>query len=220
VRGVDRARGGGQALQRRQRHAGHPPSDDDGNQQSGGHAPQQELQEAPQRAVGPGERRADLQQEHLRRRVPGDDAVGQPDPAVVGLHVVQPRLIAERFHFVRREREAEGGDRVRLRQQRARRRVVDLVEAGRALHERGLFRIARIEEDLGLAALEVQVAVQPVGHLDEARRRVGIELLIEHAVRHRRERRQQQPEDERVEHRQTRAQREGRRHAGGESVRM
>jgi hypothetical protein len=132
---------------------------------------------------------------------------------------VQPGLLAKRHHLSGREGEAERCDGVGLRQQRARRRVVDLVEARRALHERGLVGIARVVDDLGAPGLDVQVAMQPAGHLQEAGRRVGVELLREDAVRHRRERRQQEPEHRRVEDGQARADREPGDHAGGESVR-
>ncbi len=59
-----------------------------------------------------------------------------------------------------------------LDEQRPRPPVVDLIETRRALDEGRLLWIAAVVLDLRLAALEVQVAVQAVGQLDQAGGRV------------------------------------------------
>ena len=90
------------------------------------------------------------------------------------------------------------------------RAVVDLVEARRALHERR-FLADRSDRNAnsGFAVIEVQVAVQPVGQLDQARGGVGIELLRERAVGDRRRARSgAAPKTRGVEDREPRAQRE------------
>jgi hypothetical protein len=75
------------------------------------------LQVAPQRGVVGGEQRADLEEIRLVV-IAGDVAVRQPDAAVIGLDVMQARLIVERLHFRRREGEPERFERVGLRDQR------------------------------------------------------------------------------------------------------
>ena len=104
VGGVDRAGRGGEPLERRQRDR--PPSSVRRRPRSTDRPACPTAAAAGSGAARrpiAGERRADLQQVDLRRRVADDHAVGQADAAVVGLDVVQPRLVAKRLHLARRE---------------------------------------------------------------------------------------------------------------------
>jgi hypothetical protein len=213
---VDRPGRVRQLGQRPQRHTRHPSADHERDDQAGRYGHHEQHEESLQRGVDRRERDTDLQQIGLARGG-SQHAVGEADPAVIGIEVERHRPLAELPDLLRRELEPERPQRIGLHQQVAGAGVEDLVVARRLFDERGLRRIGLVEDGGRHIAGEAYITVEAAGELDQVGRRVGVELIGEHPVGDRADQHQQRAEERGVEQGEPRAQRE--RH-GGSSASM
>ncbi len=145
-------------------------------------------------------------------------------PASSVIRLLERRMpVAKRPDFLGREIDAHRREPVRLHEQVAVLRVVHLVEARRALHERGLFGIGVVVDERRSTVFDPEVSVQAARQFDEVGGGVLVELALERAIRDAADGREENAEDDGVEDRQARAERKGHGHArqaGGLSVRV
>ena len=217
ARDVDAARGLRHPCKRRQGTRRHPASEDQRQESACRQAPEEQAHETPPGTVDRVERYANLQKvgAATARR---EQAAGQTDPSVIGLHVDDAGSVAKGLNLGRRVVKPERRQSGRLHQQLPARRVVDLVVPRGTFDERHLLRVGAIVGQRWRAVREAEVPVEATRNLLEIRGRVRIQLPRENLVVRDAERSQEQRQDRGVEDGELRAERK--RSHGGLSVSM